>query len=796
MFKNYLKVAWRGLLRNKTLFIINIGGLAAGMAVVILIGLWIYDELSFNKYNPNYEHIARVMKNAVYEGAMNTDGSTSIPLENKLRLDFGSDLEYVVPALGNSQHVVSWGEKELIETGNYMGPEAPSLLGLQMVEGGRAALNRIYSIVLSESFARKMFGKEPAMGKTMRIDNKQNVAVTGIYRDLPLNSEFKDLNFIVPFSSWLSAKKDSNTLTTDWNSEFITTYVQLYPNADTRKVSDKIKYLSKGLVTGDKANEKASYFLHPMSKWHLYSKFSNGTSVTSDELNYVWFYATIGFFVLLLACINFMNLSTARSEKRAREVGIRKSIGSLRGQLVLHFFSESILVASLAFIFAIALVLAMLPWFNDVAGKDLGILWTHPLFWGTGVVLVFLTGMLAGCYPAFYLSSFKAVKVLKGTFKAGRMAGITRKGLVVMQFTVSVTLIIGTIVVYRQLQFAKHRPIGYSRNDLLTVQLSSGDLRQKYDVLTQELKNTGVVQDVALSQSPLTDIWNMASGFSWNGRASDTSVYFGTIGVTEDYGKTVGWKLVAGRDFSRALGTDRASLVVNEAAVKAMNLSDPVGATVSAGDTSRRFTIIGVVKDMIMRSPFKVAVPTVFYSGTGNWALIRINPNSSAANAVPRIRGVIKTMFPANLIDVRFADENYAAKFRAEERVGNIAGFLTILAILISCLGLFGLVAFIAEQRTKEIAIRKVLGATVNGLWAMLSKEFLILVGISCAIAIPVGYLFMHQWLEQYEFRAALSWDVFALAVLASLLITLSTISYQSIKAAMIPPVKSLRTEG
>ncbi len=795
MFKNYLKVAWRGLVRNKVVSFINVFGLAAGMAVVMLIGLWIFDEVSFNQYHTHYDRIARVMRNATYEGELNTDGSNSIPLVNKLKLNYGSDLAYVVPALGNAQHFIMYGDREFVETGNYMGPEAPELLSLRMIKGAKRGLQGIHSIMLSETVADKIFGQEDPINKILRVDNKQDVTVTGVYQDLPENSEFKDLDFISPFESWLSTKKDSNTLINDWNSEFISIYVQLNPQVDAQKVSNKIKYLTRAQVTGDKADQKATLFLHPMRDWHLYSKFENGVNVTSEELRFVWFYGTIGFFVLLLACINFMNLSTARSEKRAREVGVRKSIGSVRSQLISHFFIESLLVAGMAFLISILLVLLVLPWFNTVAGKSLTILWANPLFWLMGLAFVFITGVLAGCYPALYLSSFKAVTVLKGTFKAGKLAGSTRKVLVVLQFTVSIALIIGTIIVYRQIQHARDRPVGYTQNGLLSIQLTSPSLRQKYDVLMQELKNTGVVQDVALSQSPLTDIWNNTNGFSWHGSDNDTATFFGTISVTPDYGKTVGWQFVAGRDFSRDFGNDQAGLIVNETAVKAMRLKEPVGTLVSTGDTSRSYKIIGVVKDMIMRSPFKAAVPTIFYPGGGSWASIRITPHASAAVAIPKIRGVLKTLFPSSLLNIKFADENYAAKFRAEERVGNLAGFFTILAIIISCLGLFGLVAFVAEQRTREIAIRKVLGASVASLWLMLSKEFLLLVFIACAIAIPIAWLFMDEWLSQYEYRTTLSWWIFGLAVLGSMLITLSTISYQSIKAAMMNPVKSLRTE-
>lgn len=796
MFQNYFKIAWRSLVKNRASSFINIGGLAVGMSVAMLIGLWIYDELSFNKQFQNYDRIAQVMKNSTYEGALNTDGSEPIPLGIELRSSYENDFNYVVMSLGNTPHIIGFAEKEFTQSGNFMGPDAPEMLTLKMLYGNRGGLKDPNSIILSESLSKKIFGAADPMYKIISIDNKLVVKVTGVYEDFPNNSDFKEVSFIAPFDLWLSSIQNGKILQDDWNSEFIGIYVQINPNADFEKVSASIENVIANHISRGKAGQKTTLFLHPMSKWHLYSKFENGVNATSDELKFVWFYAIIGVFVLLLACINFMNLSSARSAKRAKEVGIRKVIGPIRRQLIGQFLSESLLVATAAFLIAIILVQLTLPWFNAVTDRTIPFPLTNPIFWLMSTTFIILTGLLAGSYPAFYLSSFKPVKVLSGTFKAGRFAAIPRKILVVFQFTVSIALIIGTIIVYRQIQFAKNRPIGYSLEGLLQIQMESPDLQGKSDVLRNELENTGVVTQIGRSQSPLTDIWNTKNGFDWNGTNRDTSAYFGTIRVSYEYGKTIGWQIVEGRDFSKEFADDSAGFVINQAAAKLMGLKKPIGHIVSAGGNQPiYFKILGVVKDMVIRSPYKLAFPTIYYLGKGEWLFVKLKPNVSADYALPKIKAAFKKLFPASLFSYKFADENYEAKFTAEEHISKLASFFCVPAILISFLGLFGLASFVAEQRTKKIGVRKVLGATVLNIWKMMSKDFVMLVIVSSIIAMPAAYLFMHNWLQNYQYRTEISWWIFGSSGIGALLITLLTVSYQAVKAALANPVKTLRTE-
>jgi ABC-type antimicrobial peptide transport system permease subunit len=799
MIKNYFKTAWRNLMKNKVSSFINIGGLAIGMAVAMLIGLWIYDELSFNRYHKNYDRIAEIKANADYGGVIYTINSHPMPLGTEIRSVYGSDFKYVVMSTQTEQHILSSGDKNFSEKGKYMESDGPDMLALKMLKGSRAGLNEHNAVLLSSSLAKKIFNNADPINELIKIDKEFAAKVTGVYEDLPDNTDFKDVSFIAPFDFYLSCYDWAQKKYTDWNSISINIYTQLNPDVDFEKASAHIKNVLAYHASGNLAKRKPALFLQPMSRWHLYSKFENGVNVTSNQLQFIWFYGIIGAFVLLLACINFMNLSTARSEKRAREVGIRKAIGSVRSQLIKQFLSESLIVAGFAFILAIVLVQFNLSWFNHVAGKKINILWTNPLFWMAGITFILVTGMLAGSYPALYLSSFNPVKVLKGSFRIGGLAAIPRKALVVLQFTVSIILIIGTIIVYRQVQFAKNRPVGYTAENLLQVQINSPEFQNNYNVFSNEVKNTGVVNDIAESASPVTSIWSTNRGFTWKGKENTKETEFSTISVSQEYGKTIGWQFIDGRDFSKELATDSAGFVINEAAARLMGIKNPVGETIEWDQAKdKRFKILGVVKDMVMESPFKPTSPTIFfiYQRDGmNCMFLKLNPQVSASNALAKIETVFKKINPATSFEYSFVNDEFNKKFAAEERIGKLAGLFAGLAIIISCLGLFGLASFVAEQRTKEIGVRKVLGASVFTIWRLLSKEFVVLVFISLFIAVPTAYYFMHNWLQNYQYRTGIAWWIFAMAGSGAMIITLLTVSFQAIKAAIANPVKSLRTE-
>jgi len=773
---------------------INIAGLSMGMAVAILIGLWMYDELSYNKNFKNYDRIAQVIQNVTNNGEVQTWTNVPYPLADEIRKNYGSDFKLVVMAASLGDHILTIDDKKLKSNGGFFEKGAAEMFSLKMVRGTWNSLDDPSSMLLSVSAAKAYFGNDDPVNKMIKIDDNPVIKVTGVYEDFPHNSIFDGLNFISTWDFMYANNPGLKTLEDPWRPNFTTLFVQLKDNADISKASLRIRDSKLRKVNPQLAKKKPVVFLQPMKNWHLYSEFKNGVNV-GGAIQYVRMFGIIGVFVLLLACINFMNLSTARSEKRAKEVGIRKTIGSLRKQLLLQFFSESILTTFFAFALSLLLAQLALSFFNEVSGKHMVILWNQPFFWLSGISFTIITALVAGSYPAFYLSSFKPIKVLKGTFKAGRFAAIPRKVLVVLQFTVSVSLIIGTIIVYQQILFAKNRPVGYIRNGLVNIPLADSEIHSHFTAVKDGLINTGAIISIAESQSPVTAIWGSTSGFSWREKDPNLSIDFGFVNASYDYGKTIGWKIKEGRDFSRDFATDSSALILNEAAVHFMNLKNPVGEPVTWW--GKPYTIIGVINDMIMKSPYDMVQPVIYglTSDPGNVAIIKLNPDKNAKESLGKIETAFKKFDPGQPFEYQFVDEDYAKKFGDEERVGKLASFFAILAVVISCLGLFGLTSFVAEQRKKEIGVRKVLGASVLSVWNLLSKDFVKLVLISFFISVPISYYFMNNWLQSYTYRTQLSWWIFSAAGIGLLVITILVVSMQAIKAAFTNPVKSLRTE-
>lgn len=799
MIKNYLKIAWRNLVKNKASSLINIGGLAVGMAVAMVIGLWIFGETSVDTNFKNRSRIAAIYENYVSNGQIQTTGNTAFPMAPALRQTYGQAFKHVIMASFDAPHPIMYNNNTVIQTGNFMEPGITDMLSLKMLEGDAASLNDPTSVLLSETAAKAIFGNADPLGKRIRIDKEMDAKITGVYQDLPKNCSFYDLSFIAPWQMLASNQHLDNSYHNPWGHSWFQTFVELADNVDMKEISAKIKDVKQNALTSEHnedARFKSQLFLYPMNRWYLYDQFQNGVN-TGGHIQYVWLFGLIGVFVLLLACINFMNLSTARSEKRAREVGIRKAIGSLRSSLITQFYSESMLIAAMAFILSLALVQLSLPAFNQLAGKQLDIPWTNALFWTCGIVFCLFTGFIAGSYPAVYLSSFSPVKVLKGSFRVGRWASIPRKVLVVLQFTVSTVLIIGTIIVFQQIQYAKNRPMGYNVNNLVNVTLPSDNINRQYQSFKNDLLNSGVVSNVAQSESLMTDVYITNSGFTWKGKDPNLQEEFVTMAVSPEFGKTVGWNLVAGRDFDPAtFQTDSNGLIANETAIKFMGLKQPIGETIDWN--GRMFKIIGVVKDMVNQSVYAAPPPNLFTLHRFdplNVINIKINPQANMHAAIDKITTVFKRYDPSTPFSYQFTDQNYAAKFDNEEHIGRLSTCFAALAIFISCLGLFGMASFMAEQRVKEIGVRKVLGASVFNLWRLLSKDFVALVTVSLLIAIPIGYYCMHQWLLNYQYRTGIHWWIFAVTALAAVMITLATVSYQSIKAALANPVTSLRSE-
>ncbi len=795
MFQSYFKIGWRNLVCNKGYSFINIGGLSLGMVIACLIGLWVWDELSYNQYHTNYERLAQVMQHQTVDGKVGSQQSIPRPLEGALRNSYANDFAYLAMSTWTDEHILSSSDQKIARMGNYAQVDFPEMLSLRMLKGSRQGLKDPSSILLSAAAAKALFGSVDPMNQLVRVDNLLDVKVTGVYEDLPNNSSFKEMGFISSWELYASSQDWMKQAADRWDNNSFQLFAQLPLASDMNLVSEKIK-----TVRADYSKDKTfkpEIFLHPARDWRLRSLWQNGVQV-GGMIQLVWLFGIIGIFVLLLACINFMNLSTARSERRAKEVGIRLTVGSLRNQLINQFLSESFLVVVLAFVIAVGFVALTLPLFNVLADKQIAVEWANPFFWLICLAFILITSLLAGSYPALYLSSFRPVKVLKGTFKVGRSALLPRKVLVVVQFTVSIVLVAGTIVIHNQIQFSKSRPIGYDRNGLIMVPVLSPDFQGKYEGLSIALKNTGAVREVAESSSPLTEVWNNSNDFDWPGKDPNLqSADFGLIAITHEYGKAIDWKIVQGRDLSRDFPSDSTAVLLNEAAVKFIGNESPIGMEIVR--QNEKLHVIGVVKDMIVESPYKAVRPHIYLVDNAldrvNWINIKLCSEKNAHESIALIESVFKKIIPSVPFQYKFIDDEYAKKFDLEEHIGKLTSIFALLAIVISCLGLFGLASFVAEQKTKEIGIRKILGASVANLWQMLSKDFVLLVLLSCFIAIPIAYYLMSNLLSIYEYHTEISWWVFVASGMGALLITLLTVSFQAIKAALTNPVNSLKSE-
>ncbi|CAL1520165.1 ABC transporter permease [Chitinophaga sp. MM2321] len=789
MFLNYIKTAWRNILHNKVYSALNIFGLATGMAVALLIGLWVFREYSYDRFIPGYENLYQVKLNyKSNDGDTTTISSASLALAEALRKEIPG-IQYVAETDWNDRHGLMAGDKKLLLNGTGANPDFLRAFGFPLLSGQVAqVLNDPYSIVLTETTAKALFGNADPVNKIVRLDNHYDLKVTGILKDLPANSSF-GFKYLVPFKFYEQTQDWMRLARTQWLNNSFQLYVSLAPGVSLVQVSPKIK----DIISRHDKEMKATVFLHPMRAWRLYSNFENG-KVSGGFIEYVRMFSIVGILVLLIACINFINLATARSEKRAREVGVRKAIGSGRRELIFQFLVESMLITVISAFLSIGIVELALPVFNQIIGATIAIPYGNPLAWELLLLFVVVTGLIAGSRPAFYLSSFEAVKVLKGTFRAGRQATLRRKSLVVIQFACSVALIISTIIIYQQIRHAKQRPAGYNADGLVFTGMSE-DMRRNYDALRNDLLQSGLVENISKASSPVTDVWSHTAVNSWRGKTSEDMLSVAAIAVSPDYFETVGMQLAAGRDFYPTWAQDSGTVIVNEAAVKRMGLTDPVGQYI-VWQQDKRVAIAGVVKDAIMESPFKPVEAAVFeHEQDADMLLYRLSANVNAHTAIEKITPIFNKYNPAFPYDYAFADDAYAQKFNLETLAGKLAAIFAGLAIFISCLGLFGLAAFMASQRTKEIAVRKVMGATVMQLWLLLSKDFILLVIVGCAIASPVSFYFLHHWLAKYTYHITIGPGVFIMATTGALVITICTISFQAVRAAFMNPVNSLKAE-
>lgn len=787
MLLNYFKIARRNLQSNKGYSLINILGLSFGMTCTILISLWIYDEVTYDSFHENKLQIYKVFANRTFNNQTFTDENMVLPLADALEKN-SALVKNAVVTTHPQDRVMIYQDTKIKKNGYQVSEHFFDVFSWKALNGNpKSIFKDPNSIVLSQSTAEAIFGKSDPIDKIIRLPGSDiDVKVVAIMEDVASNSTIK-FDYILPFNY---SDEDIKRFMDNWYGSSWQVFVQTNTNTNISQLESQINQIKHQRSPDDKAISK--YFVFPFLKLHLYGEFKDGKNV-GGLIEYVRLFGIIALFILLIACINFMNLSTARSEKRSKEVGIRKAIGSNKIQLALQFYSESFLIVLIAFAVSILSVLLLLPQFNQLVEKTIVLDVANPYFWLAALAIIALTGFVAGSYPSLYLSSFNPIKVLKGTFKMGKNATLPRKILVIGQFTVSVMMISATILVYLQISHIRNREMGYNQAQLIMVE-SSSDIQKNYEALRAELLNTNAVENVNRSFSPITEIWWRSPVPNWKGKPENADFLVNMMAVDVDFTKTFGVKMIEGKDFS-GLPSDSSAVIINQSAVKILGLKDPIGTVFREGNQERIVT--GVMADLIMDSPFKTIDPLFVYFDKGNINTVNIRLTASIPTdqSLAAIERIFKKYNPEYPFEFQFVSEEYAKKYGDEQRIGKLALIFAILAIFISGLGLFGLASFVAEQRTKEIGIRKVLGASVLNLWQVLSKDFVVLVLIASVLAVPISYYFLNNWLEKYDYRTDISWWVFAIAAVGALLITILTVSYQAIKAALMNPVKSLKTE-
>ncbi|PHN06760.1 ABC transporter permease [Flavilitoribacter nigricans] len=792
MIKNYLKIALRGLAKHRSSSLINILGLSVGMAVALLIGLWINYEYAYDRFLPDYDRVYRLKRHYTLDRVY-TSNAISLPLVDLFKNDIPG-IQYAAEAdWGGSAHSLVVGDKKLYLEGTFVGADFLKIFQFPVIRGNaETALSSPNTIILTASTAEALFGEVNPVGQSIRFDNQQLLTVSGIVEDPPANSTLQ-FHYLIPFTFMAQNMDYVRQACTDWGMNGFTLFVRLAPQISYEEIAPKIEnLLTQNSPKTRDTKQKLS--MQAMQNWHLYGKYENGKAV-GGYIEYIRIFGLIGFLVLLIACINFINLATARSSHRAKEVGVRKAIGSKRKHLIFQFLTESFFLTSCSFGIALLMVyLALIP-FNSLLGSQITMPFRSPSFWLIMVAYISITALIAGSRPAFYLSSFNAVQVLKGALRGERSAVMGRKILIVLQFSCSVALIISTFVIYRQLQHVKDRPTGYDQNRLIMSDWSE-DISRNYQALSDELLKSGLIESVARSSSSATNITFFSNIDDWAGKQPGSlSLEVAAITISSSYFETLGMQIKSGRNFRDQLESDANSIILNEAAVEKLNLKEPVGQTITWFE-NQPATIVGVVENAILGSPFRPVEPTVF-TPKGFYAsiLYRLAPQVKTQEALTQLAPIFERYNPSYPFEYEFVDQAYAQKFQLEVIISKLSGLFAALAIFVSCLGLFGLAAYLAEQRRKEIGIRKILGASAAQIWVLLSRDFLLLVLISCLAAIPIAVYFLENWLEQYNYRITMSPWIFLIASTLAILIAVITVSLQTIRAGKTPPVKSLRTD-
>ncbi len=786
MVLHYFKIATRFLLKNKQYTFINVAGLTVGMAAFLLIFFWIQDEYRYDDFHKNRNRVYELWNRGHFADKLSCWNVTPRVAATALRSDC-PEVEKVCRVNWTQTSRLGAGTAKTDATGNVVDPEFLEVFTFPLRSGDlHTALREPGNIVITEKLAKRLFGTADAMGKTIRYNNEKDFIVTGIAADPPSNTRF-NFEFLLPWSFMEPPGQAEN----NWGNNSTKNYVLVTAGASLDALQARVKGLRKKY---EKDYDGDEMFLYPMERWRLYSTFENGVE-SGGRIETVSIFSIIAAIILLIACINFMNLGTARSEKRAREVGVRKTAGASRYALIFQFLAESVALSLISFVLALGIVQLSLPFFNELTAKQLAVDYASPYFWAGSLGFVLFAGVLAGWFPAFYLSSFKPVKVLKGLKRGGRSAITPRRVLVVLQFTFAVTLIICTLIIRQQIDYVQDRDAGYRRENLVYHYLSP-DLERNYEKLKAELKAGNLVESISLSSSPLTQGWSNSTGFEWTGKDPNDKALIDRMVTDDQLVKTGGLKLVAGRDFDlQQFPTDSSGAIINETAMRHMGFKDPIGQIIKDGDM--QFHVIGVVQDFILNSPYQQVIPIVIEGNSMHWISIinmRLHDATAAAD-IKKIETLYKTYNPEFVFDPVYVEDEYATKFAAEERMRTLALLFAVLTVLISCIGLYGLALYTAENRVKEIGIRKVLGASVASVVSLLSVSFLKLVAIALLIATPLAWYFMHNWLADYPYHVSISVWVFLLSGVLVIGIAMLTISVQAIRAAISNPVKSIRTE-
>jgi predicted permease len=788
MIKGYFKIALRHLRKNKGYAFINMIGLSLGMACAILIMIWVDDELRYDKFHKGYKHVYQVLENQNYEGKMYTFSAMPAPFAPAIKKEI-PEIKYAARADWGTRLLFSVGDKNIYEQGYFTDPDFLKMFSFKLLKGdAKTLLTDPSSIIITTQMAEKFFGKADPVGRTIKINNDKPYTVTGLIREPPFTSTLK--------FSWLAAFKiyeDRNQWLRGWGTNAIQTFVQLKQEADPKQVNKKFHdFLSK-----KDTSAIAKPFLLAMKDWRLRNNFEDGKQ-SGGRIEYVRMFSIIGFLIIIIACINFMNLATARSEQRAREVGVRKVMGAGRGVLIKQFFGESVMMSFAAMAMAALIVLIALPSFNTLVQKKLSFDMTNPIVWGGLPLIALICGVVAGSYPSLYLSSFNPAAVFKGLRIGKNTAPVyIRKGLVITQFVISIVLIISTIIIYRQIEHVKTRQLGYNKENIIYIPLKA-KMNTHFPAIHNELLASGAVENAALSNSKILQLGSSSADFTWEGKNPASQLLVSMEWANPQYIKTMGMKLAAGRDFYFDISRDTSSIIINETFAKIMNKTDPVGNIIRRDNgRGKEYKIIGVVKDFLFNDMYKKPDPMIIFCDTSNVSemLVRLKSHQDVSKAVTKVESVMKANNPGYPFEYTFMDEDFNNIFKSEMLIGRLSRLFALLTILISCLGLFGLAAYTAERRTKEIGIRKVLGATITNVITLLSKDFLRLVGFAALIAFPLAWWIMNKWLQDFAYRIGIGWWVFAVAGGLAVVIALLTVSFQAVKAAIANPVKSLRTE-